>query len=497
MGRGLQEDEAGEIEHRADALFALPRIPRSATLFDAGLGWARDLQKRQIEVHPAGGPGRPDVAIAGPAGIEAALASRAETIVVDGPRGARAPLRDTGRTTTRLLPLPVAGTPVLFVNVEQRRAARYGVEHGIVHPERWRTLRNRIARLALGAGVVPPVRQLVTLAAPSPGPPVFLAAARDLGSDPGSSWLMLVSAGSVVRRNAFLLFPPGSSAPEQVLKFARVPAMTEPFDRDERGAKLVASAGGLLAARAPQYLGRFEVDGHSASIESAAVGTKLAILLRRPGSREAKLAHLEPVARWLIDVAAETASPPESLEPERARLQAEVLPFWGREGAPPDLLDRLPAVQATFQHFDVAEENIVAGRGTFAVLDWEWAKPHGLPLSDLVYFGVHVLRIVDGAQSEAERDRHFADVMAGRAPSSPVLFGWIRDAMAALGLPPEAMGPLVTLQWLERGHLSRQERQRAEEVGGTPLGKPFAERAARIWLEDPALGPGWDAWRRS
>ena len=121
MGQGLQEDEAGEIEHRADALFALPRIPRSATLFDAGLGWARDLQNRQIEVHPAGGPGRPDVAIAGSAGIEAALASRAETIVVDGPRGARAALRDTGRTTTRLLPLPVAGTPVLFVNVEQRQ----------------------------------------------------------------------------------------------------------------------------------------------------------------------------------------------------------------------------------------------------------------------------------------------------------------------------------------------------------------------------------------
>lgn len=494
MGQELQENDPEEAEHRADALFVLPRIPRSAALFDVGPGWTLDLTKRQIEVHGVGGPTRPDVAIAGPSGIEAALASRAETVVVDGPRGARAALQDTGRTTTRLLSLPVAGTPALFVNVEQRRAARYGVEHGIVHPEHWRTLRNRIVGLALGAGVVPPVRRLVTLAAPSAGPPVFLAAARDLGSDPGASWLMLVSAGSVVRRNALLLFPPGSSSPVEVLKFARVPGMTEPFDREERGAKLVASTGGLLAARAPRYLGRFEVDGHSASIESAAVGTKLAILLRRPGSRKAKIARLEPIARWLVDVSRETAAPPEALDGERNRLAGEVVPFWTNEGARLELVSELPAVPAVFQHFDVAEENIVVRRRGFSVLDWEWAKLHGLPLSDLVYFAVHVLRIVDGALSEEARDQHFAEITAGRAPSSPVLFRWIKEAVAALGLPSEAVGPLVTLSWLERGKLSREERHRAERVGGGPLGKPFAERAAEIWLADPALGPRWTAW---
>jgi hypothetical protein len=270
--------------------------------------------------------------------------------------------------------------------------------------------------------------------------------------------------------------------------------MTEPFDREERGAKLVASVGGLLAARAPQYLGRFEVDGHSASIESAAVGTKLAILLRRPGSRQAKIARLEPIARWLVDVSRETAAPPEALDGERNRLAGEVVPFWTSEGARTGLVDQLPAVPAVFQHFDVAEENIVVRRRGFSVLDWEWAKLHGLPLSDLVYFAVHVLRIVDGALSEEARDRHFAEVTAGRAPSSPVLFRWIREGVAALGLPSEAVGPLVTLSWLERGKLSREERHRAERVGGAPLGKPFAERAAEIWLADPALGPRWTAW---
>jgi hypothetical protein len=55
----------------------------------------------------------------------------------------------------------------------------------------------------------------------------------------------------------------------------------------------------------------------------------------------------------------------------------------------------------------------------------------------------------------------------------------------------------VTLSWLERGKLSREERHRAERVGGASLGKPFAERAAEIWLADPALGPRWEAWTRS
>jgi len=346
-------------------------------------------------------------------------------------------------------------------------------------------------------GLVPPARALVTLGARAAGPPVFLEAARELGVDPDSSWVMLVSAGSIVRRNAFLLFPPGSGAPTHVLKFARVPGMTEQFDRDERAAALVRSAGGVLAARAPAYVGRFEVDGYGASVESAGVGTKLAVLLRRPGPRRRRLAQVEAIARWLVDVSRETAQPPAALEEPRRRLAEEVVPFWARDGARPELVAQVPPVPAVFQHFDVAEENIVVGRRGFTVLDWEWAQPHGLPLSDLVYFAVHVLRIVDGALAEEERDRHFADVAAGRAPSSHVLFRWVREAVEALALPPEAVGPLVTLSWLERGKLSREERHRAELVGGTSLGKAFAERAAELWLGDPALGPRWDAWARS
>ena len=121
----------------------------------------------------------------------------------------------------------------------------------------------------------------------------------------------------------------------------------------------------------------------------------------------------------------------------------------------------------------------------FTVLDWEWAQPAGLPLGDLIYFAVHTLRIVDGALAEEERDRHFVSVLTGEARSSGVLFRWVRQAVAGAGISPEAVVMLVTLNWLDRGKLSTEERSRAEGVAGAPLAEAFAERATRLWLETP------------
>ncbi|MFN2471261.1 MAG: hypothetical protein ABR583_09810 [Gaiellaceae bacterium] len=479
-------------EHRADALFALPVIPRRAALLGELPGWAGDLVERRVEVVA---PADAEVVVADGDHVSQALAAGRGAVVVDGPRGVAASLRAAGLSTTRLLPIPVTGSPVVYADLAERRAARFGIERVIVHPERWRTLRNRAAALLIVAGLPLPVERLVTLGVRRSGRPAFITAAHALGVDPASEWSMLVSKGSVVRRNAFFLIPPGRSEPEHVLKFSRVPEMRVAFDREQRGFELAAAAGISVQRHATTSIGRFVVDDFHASVETAALGTKLATLLRRPGSRSDKLAVLDRIARWLIEVARETAVPPAALGEAREHYARDVAPFWAAEGAPPDLVDRLPPVPGAFQHNDMAEENLIVDGGDFRALDWEWANPHGLPLGDLVYFGVHVLRIVDGALSEdpVERDGHFAALLAGEAPSSPVMFGWLRDAARELQLPPASLGPLVTLSWLERGRLSRLERWRAEEVSGAPVGLPFAERAAKLWLEHPALGPRWDA----
>src|SRR5919198_1414568 len=92
------------------------------------------------------------------------------------------------------------------------------------------------------------------------------------------------------------------------------------------------------------------------------------------------------------------------------------------------------------------------------------------------------------------RARHFVELLLGRARGSPVLFRWVRELVSALELPPEAVGPLVTASWLDRGRLSLTERRRAEALGRTSLEPAFAERAALAWVREPGLGPGWSAW---
>src|SRR5215217_3732461 len=98
-------------EHRADAIFALPWLPRRIALLGDPPGWRRDLSERDIDVVSA--PADADLVVAAEA--REALVSGARAVVVDGdPRAARV-LAGSGMWATRLLPVPVAGSPVLFV----------------------------------------------------------------------------------------------------------------------------------------------------------------------------------------------------------------------------------------------------------------------------------------------------------------------------------------------------------------------------------------------
>jgi len=493
-------DPSPATQHRADALFALPRLPKSAAVFGDAPGWAGDLPERGVEmvaVRGSRGDRRlePDLAVATPETAAAAYASGAQSVIVDGSRSGHRTLRRMGLGVTRLLSLPLRGSPAVFLDLDQPRAASWGMRHGRATLERRKVLRNHAVAGILKAGALPPLLPLVTLGARRRGGPALLAGARELGAEPDATWMMVVSPGSVVRRNAFLLFPRRGSTPTQVLKFARIPGFKVQFDREERGFAAVSEAGRLVARHAPTFLGRTEIDGHHVSLETAAVGLRLSTFLRRPGSRSAKLRAVDAVARWLIEVARETASSPQAFEPERARLAREVISFWAGHGAPTGLVDELPPVPGVFRHNDLADENVVIGRDGFTVLDWEWARPRALPFGDLVFFAARALRIVDGALSEAERMPHFVRLFSGQSQGSAVLFGWIQALRSALSIPPESVGPLVTLYWLERGKQGADERARAESASGRRLERAFSERAALAWLAEPALGAGWSAWR--
>jgi hypothetical protein len=478
------------LQHRADAVFTLTRIPRRVAVAGDPPGWRDDLAERGIEV--VGPDETADALVTTDPELAASTAPRVRDVIVDGDRAASSVI--SRPKVTRLLTLPVWGTPSAIVDLAQRRPAAYGMQHAIVHAEPWRGVRNRVAARLVRHGLLPTPKTLITVGGEA-GPPALVASARNELELGGREWLMLVSMGAIVRRNAFLLFPPDSNEPVEALKFARVPGYGAQFDRDEEAAKLIVSTGGAVAAHAPRHLGRFELDGYHASLETAARGQKLAAFLRQPISHGRKLEVLDSIADWLIQVARETAAPVEALTAERERFEREVLPFWADRGVDPTLARSLPPVPPTFQHWDVAEENIIVSGDGFLVVDWEFAQRHGLPLADLLFYAVHVLRILDGRLTLEERDEHFAEVLTGQAPSSPILFGWVRSLVEALNLPHESVATLATLSWLDRGKLSKEEHVRAEALGGVALADSFAERASVVWLEHPELGTHWNAWR--
>jgi len=241
--------------------------------------------------------------------------------------------------------------------------------------------------------------------------------------------------------------------------------------------------------------GRLEVDGLHASIETAAHGRLLAMLLRRRPHAASSTEAVEAVASWILRVARETAAPPTALADERRRLAEEVLPRWSERGAPQDLADRLPELPAVLQHNDVGTWNIVlTGPTDFVVIDWESARRYGLPLWDLLYFLTDALSALDGARTFDERAKGSIRLLRGDAPSSQALFRWVRRAVEELGIPPDAVGPIATLGWLHHGlsHVARGHSAEQVEPGSAivdPVG-----RIAPAWLRDPALGPSWSRW---
>jgi hypothetical protein len=481
---------------RGDVRFLLPRLPERALVLGDLDGWREALAGAMVEVVPGDDRRTPELAVAPAALAGRALASGAEMVVLEG--AAPRALARSGLALARLLPRPSLEEPSLLVPVDDPVVSAYAVDHWSVVDRRWKAVRARGARALLRRGSFPNLSSLVTLAVGRPGPPFMVAEAEDrLGLPKGTRSLLALGQGDVLSRNVFHLFPPGGTAPEWILKFARVGGYVEPFERDERGLAIAARSGGRVAARAPRLLGRLELDGIHGSLETAADGHRLRDLLLRPGPRRPKLRLIDAVAGWILDVARETAAPPEALADERRRLEEEVLPHWTKLGAAGDLVARLPSLPAVVQHNDLGSWNVVVGPAGFTAVDWESARERALPLWDLCYFLADALAVLDGSTNGSLRHLHTTRLFRGELASSGVLFRWLRAAVAELELPPASVGPVVTLCWLHHA-LSPVARRAAIGSFARGAAQPThgTENVAAAWLSDPALGERWDRWLR-
>lgn len=473
---------------RIDARFLLPFLPETATVLRGAEAWSAALAR--VGIGEPAADGRPDLVVAGSAAASRAWSSSARAVLVEGARPTA-----VGWDTRSFLPLPSLTDPAVIVPLDRPAVLRY-VARTWAHPNsRVKLVRKRLAVALVGQAASLTRRPTLTVGLRSSGvaQPFLVAGAAGLGVPANADWHLVCGQGDELSRGAFVLFPSRARRPEWVLKFSRASGYTDPFERDERGLGLAASAGGSTAAHAPRLLGRAVVLDHHISLETAAPGGRVSALLRSAVSRRRKERIVDAVADWVLRVGRETGGGVGSAAAEVERLARDLVPSWHAYGVQPSLLDGLERLSGVLQHNDLGSWNIVADdRGRFTVLDWESARPSGLPLWDLLYFLADALTLLDGTAGDPGG---FTRLFRGEAPSSTRLFAWTRRAVESLAIPPSAVGAIATTCWLHHG-LSRLAR--ADALGrhveqAAALGWR-ADSYANAWLSEPGLGPGWCAW---
>ena len=459
--------------------------------------WRTGLMSAGIEVSDGSSNREPTDLVVSPARLAAeARSTRARSIIVEGSR--ERPFRRSDYEARRLILRPTRSRPTLALPLDQPTPVSYALERWSVVDRRWKRARMLAARALVSQGRFPPwASPVVTVATRAAGPPALVAAAGELGVPGDANWFLTFGQGDALSRNAFQLFRASSDQPEWILKFARVAGYSERFDNDERGLRLAQAAGGVVAAHAPRLVGRFDLDGVHASLETAATGSRLRDILLTPGDRSVKLRVIERIGAWILELGRLTQTSPEALGAERTRLRSEVIARSSELGVRSELVDDLPPLPAVAQHNDLGTWNVVADGSDFVVVDWENAREAAMPLWDLLYFLGNAFVLLDASDAPALLPARIVRLFAGEAPSSPLLFSWVRRALEIAAVPPDSVGAIATLCWLS--HSLSADVHNVDLVAFTPQDPPRMhglEGIAQAWMAHPALGPSWNTWRR-
>jgi hypothetical protein len=402
----------------------------------------------------------------------------------------------SGYERRRYLMLPRVDDAEHVIPYGSGNAARYAARHTL-GGHWWKAARNRAAGELLARGLLPSHRSVTTVVEHTLREPFLVAAAAQLGVEPGARWFVsLGHRGEARSRGVFFLFPSRSTEPEWIVKFARVPGARWQFDNEERVLTLVERAGADVAAGAPRFLGRIDAAGFAASVELAARGTRLDRFLGGASARADKLAVVDRVAAWAVALAGCRAADTSIPESRVLRLANDVFPRWYPDEVGASLADQLRPVPAVVQHQDLGSYNVLYDGPGFTALDWEAACTDGFPLWDLLQFLHDALARVDGAW-DSGRDEHAVALFRGELDSSRALFKWVREAATTSGLDGGAVAALAAAVWpsICDYHLAPGEPVPAR--GSARFAAlPASARMAVLWRETAGLGVEWTVWQR-
>ncbi|WP_139245673.1 phosphotransferase [Geodermatophilus amargosae] len=176
---------------------------------------------------------------------------------------------------------------------------------------------------------------------------------------------------------------------------------------------------------------------------------------------------LGQLADWLGEVAVRTAA---TVDWAGIGHGDEVVALRGPATGLRPLLRGLTGVPSVLTHGDLASGHnvLVDGGGRPAVLDWETAREHGLPLLDLLPLLCSSLarnRVGGDLHREAA---HVVDLATGRAPDSAWLLEQVARYARRLAIPRDEVGPLALLAW---GHQASMRMVRDEllTAAGLPV----------------------------
>lgn len=466
-----------------DWRFALPapRLDRVALVEPADAALRAALEGQGIAVEVGSGSGGADAVVLGHDVARAADAMRALRpggwLLADLPpgrraRGASARLRrglgDAGAEgIRRLWSHPSRDAALRIVPLDDPDAVRTAL-----------SMHGSSARKRLQAGVA---RQVARLGGTELlGGQVSLLARR-AGGEPVSGWPALdalapILAEEGLARPSWILLTPrfpasahvvllllSGGAPALVAKVARLLDDDGP-EREAAVLRAFAEAGGD-ASSAPAVVHAGRLDGHALLLERAVSG--------RPVDR--RRVRRDP-GRWIGAVARWTSRMPLTGrigdDAYASLVQRPIGAAADRMGDPAttalatatlDLLAPLRdrALPLVFEHGDLGHPNLLAGPDDrIGVIDWELARPDGLPLNDLMFFLGYVALALAG--DDADPFAAFTHVLGEPAWDAREA---IRREAQRLDLPAETLPLLVVACWA-RAAASLAERLGAG--GSTP-----------------------------
>jgi Phosphotransferase enzyme family len=476
----------------ADLRFVLPEPPRSVTLLDASAETSNAWRACGVDVGTTWDGQRADLVVARASRLGEAVERQPAMLVVYG-RVLRRRLAAAGYRSAYLLALPSPGAPRLVVPLYSRPALAAALTAVGRRPLSRASLRRALSLVLLQFRLAPS-GAVVTVAARQSTRPWFLEeVGRHVEVSSSVPWFLWLGSGDPLQRALLHVVKPNGG---WALKFSRIPANDEPFQREERAAHAAQQLPTTVARRMPRLLARGTNHGLPFLLETRFAGRSLHEALQSNWPITRRLEYVEVVVRWLRDLAVATRTPPDSLASERTRLSDVVGPAWANRANIAAALAAVQNVPGVLAHNDVGTWNIVVdARGGFGVVDWESSRQPGMPLWDLAYFLADALTLVELGQTR-DRTQDILRLFRGESSYSAALFRHLRAATADLAIEPQAVGPLITFGWLHHGLSSGQRQERLRGVGADPVldhGGLLSE-VAMPWLRDSQLGFSWRPW---